>query len=86
MAGLKDRVQKEKESRIGSPTEKTISGLTAEGASAPVRVASKKERYTVNVIFDKKHEQPIRDAADHLGLGVSTFIKMCVVERINSGR
>ena len=69
MAGLKDRRQKEV-----TPTTAAVLGIT--GKKAP------KEKYPVNVVFDGKDEAIIRKAAEATGVGVATFIKIAVREKM----
>ena len=70
MADLKDRMKKET-----TPTEKVILGITD--------TAPKKEKYPVSVVFDGEYEKAIRDKAKSKGVGPVTFIKMCVIEKLN---
>jgi len=70
MADLKDRIKKE-----NTPTAKVILGITD--------TAPKKEKYPVNIIFDGEYEKSIRDKAKLKGVPVATFIKMCVIEKLN---
>lgn len=69
MAGLKDRVKKEV-----SPTASTVLGIAGKKTA--------KEKYPVNVVFDGKDEALIRKAAEATGVGVATFIKIAVKEKI----
>lgn len=71
MAGLQDRIKKEK---MVSPTEKVIEQITSNTSK------TKKEKYFVNVGFDGDHEEYIRAAAKLMGVGVATYIKMCTIK------
>lgn len=69
MANLKDRVKREV-----SPTESAILNIAGKKAV--------KEKYPVNVVFDGKNEAIIRKAAEVTGVGVATFIKIAVKEKL----
>lgn len=73
MSSLKDRLNKEREA---NPTEKVVLGITGN--------APKKEKYPVNVVFDGKDEAVIRKAAETMGVGVATFIKIAVRKEISA--
>lgn len=72
MADLKDRMKREKSV---APTETAVQQITS--------TTPKKDKYPVNVVFDGEYEQAIRDMAKAKGVGVATFIKMCVMEKLN---
>lgn len=44
----------------------------------------KKEKYSINIVFDKKYENAIRKAAEEKDLPVATFIKQCVFKEIKT--
>lgn len=69
MADLKDRMKREV-----SPTEKAVLDIAGKKA--------KKDKYPVNVVFDGKDEAIIRKAAEVTGVGVATFIKIAVKEKL----
>lgn len=41
-----------------------------------------KDKYSVNIVFDKKYEESIRKVASNECLPVATFIKQCVIKEI----
>ena len=70
MAGLQDRVKKEK-----NPTEQVVLNITGKDA--------KKSKYPVNVVFDGDMEESIKARAKEYGMGVATYIKMLVSKDLN---
>lgn len=46
----------------------------------------KKDKYILNLVFDKKYEEPIRQAAADAGLPIATFIKQCVLKELKGAK
>lgn len=46
-------------------------------------VAEKKEKYPVNILFDRGMEPVIKARAGELGIGVATYIKMLVYKDLS---
>lgn len=74
MSNLKDRINAEKKA---TPTETAVKQILRE---------TTKKKYPVNVIFDGEYEQTIRNAASAKGVGVATFIRMCVIEKLSKDK
>ena len=70
MAGLKDRIQKEV-----TPTQAAVLNIAGK--------ADAKKKYPVNVVFNGDEEPMIRKAAEVMGCGVATFIKIAVKEKMS---
>lgn len=70
MAGLKDRRQKEV-----TPTQAAVLNIAGKKAT--------REKYPVNVVFNGDEEPMIRKAAEMTGVGVATFIKIAVKEKMS---
>ena len=75
MSSLKDRKNKQI-----NPVENTILKMTSTEVKA---VKEPKKKYAVNVVFDGKLEELIRNRAEQKGVGVATYIKMLVNEDLN---